>query len=66
MKFNTKLMKIGGSYFLMVPKSIIDVYELLDEEYLWELSDYKNGKILSYKRVNKEIQTEKKDDKEKQ
>ena len=54
MKFKSKLTKIGGSYFLPVPKSIIDVFNLLENGEEWELTEYKDGKILSYKKVKEE------------
>ena len=57
MKFKTKLTKIGGSYYFIVPKSIIDIFNLLKETYIYEISAYNEGKILSYKRVGKEKQT---------
>ena len=57
MKFKTKLTKIGGSYYFIVPKSIIDIFSLLKETYIFEISTYNEGKILSYKRIGKEQQT---------
>ena len=57
MKIRSKFRKIGDSYYLIVPKSIIDVYDLLKENYIFEISVYKEGKTISYKRVGKEEQT---------
>ncbi len=57
MKFKTKLTKIGGSYYFIVPKSIIDIYNMLKEPYIFEISVYNKGKILSYKNIGKEKQT---------
>ena len=37
MKFKTKFTKVGDSYYLIVPKSIIDVYDLLKEVYTYEM-----------------------------
>jgi len=54
MKFKIKLNKIGGSYFFSVPKSIIDVFNLLENGEEWELSAYKDGKVLSYKKIIEE------------
>ena len=57
MKFKVKLTKIGDSYYLIVPKSIINVFNLLKEKYIFEISVYNEGKTLSYKRVGKDMQT---------
>lgn len=66
MKFKTKLTRIGGSYYLIVPKSIIDIFNLLKETYIFEVSAYNQGKILSYKNVGKEKQTKIEDFEEKE
>lgn len=58
MKFETKFTKVGDSYYLHVPKSIIDVYNLLKEIYIYEISIYNEGKTLSYKRVGKQTKVE--------
>ena len=58
MKVKTKLTKVGDSYYLHVPKSIIDVYNLLKEVYILEVSVYNEGRIISYKRVGKQTKIE--------
>ncbi len=66
MKFKTKLTKIGGSYYFIVPKSIVDVFNLLKENYIFEVSVYNEGKIVSYKNVGKGKQTKIEDLEEKE
>ena len=57
MEFKAKFTKIGDSYYLIVPKSLINVFNLLKETYIYEVRIYKEGKIISYKRIGKEEQT---------
>ncbi len=55
------VVKIGDTYYLSIPKSVIDVYGFMSwlNDYDFDLSVYKNGRILSYKRIKKELKEEK-------
>ena len=72
MTITTNLRKIGTSFHLLIPKSIVDVFRLEDfiPSHEYEAHVYKNGQTLSFRRVKKqtaqdlinEIDTEKKDE----
>ena len=47
----TELKKIGGSQFLIVPNSYIEVFNLDNYEYEVKVED--DGKAIIYKRVRK-------------
>lgn len=47
-----RLIKIGGSNFLLVPSHFIKVYNLGDYVYLCEVQD--DGKTLIYRRMRKD------------
>jgi len=45
------IRKIGGSHYLLIPKSFIDVYKLNEFEYNFFVDD--DGKIIIFKRFKK-------------
>ena len=55
MEIKVNPLKIGDSYYLLIPKSILDVYSMEKwiKDFEFKISAYKNGSILSYKRIKK-------------
>lgn len=60
MNIKTSLKKLGSSFHFLLPKSIVDVYNLEKnmEDYEWSIRTYNNGNTISFKRVKKQTAQE--------
>ena len=58
----TNLVKVGDSYYLPVSKKFIDVYEMFKwlDDYDFEVSMLREGKTITYTRVKKDSDNQKK------
>lgn len=57
MIFKQKLSKIGDSYYLLVPKALIDVFGLSEGNYIYEVIVSDEGDTITYKKIGEEVQT---------
>jgi len=55
MEIKIKVTKIGSSYFLLIPKSYIDVFKMSNwiDEHNFNIFTSDDGKTITYKRVRK-------------
>jgi len=56
----TDIKKIGDSFYIHIPKMLLDMFEFIDLDYEWELHIIEDKKKIELKRGKKKVEEEKK------